>query len=485
MILFIHDLYKKETTKPSSVNRHIDAARKNQNLFIDEENPTSRQLEYLLKKFKSQDGEKLINLGDLTNWCQNNSNYPNAGDEAFVLSHEITTRGKQKGFHFCITTPNLLEKLSQMTTICIDATYKLNWLGFPLILLGTVDRLKKFHPLLYACSSHETTEDYEFVFQSAKNGAATYFDQFEPKILIADGADQILNAFNKVFEDSAELVIMCFAHVIRNVRKRPFASKNSKQLIVDDIRKLQLSQNRTEFEMCSKLFIEKWKGLEPNFVDYFKREWLGSHCNWYEGAADYTPSTNNALESHNAIIKRLITFRRRLPLNEFLAAMIGMAQDISTQFTKGQRNVATEPQITRDTMVRAAEMECNGFQAFKAVAKETGRRFFVLPSEKCPEEQSSLSYYKHLKNRQWASFDEFLLYGYQMFWLVYVPSEQWKTNSTCTCPFFFKQHMCKHIVAIALKEGLCECPQMANPMLIAPKRKPGRTKNATTALMRS
>lgn len=373
-----------------------------------------------------------------------------------------------------------------MKTICIDATYKLNWMGFPLIILGTVDRLKRFHPLLYACTSNETTENYMFVFESARNGIATHFecDEFAPSTLIADGADQITNAFFDIFKNCAKTVIMCFAHVIRNVRKRPFASKNNKQLIIDDIKKLQLSQNRAEFDTSTKLFIEKWRSIESNFVEYFQKEWLGVHSNWFEGASDYTPSTNNALESHNAIIKRKITFRRRLPLAEFLTAMLDMAHDISEQFTTGKRDVATEPNITRDTMMRAAEMECNGFQAFKAVGKEIGRRYYVIPSEKCPVDEASLKHYKILKKRVWKSFDEFISFGYQMFWLVSVASNQWKINSTCTCPVFFKHHMCKHIVAIALQEKLFELPEFANPILIAPKRKPGRSKNAAKALIR-
>lgn len=428
----------------------------------------------------------MIHLGDLANWCEDKSVYPENSDDAFVLSHEIVTSRDKQGFRFCMTTPNLLEKLSKMETICIDATYKLNWMGFPLIILGTVDRLKRFHPMIYACTSHETTDDYAFVFASVKNGTASYFphNSFAPKILIADGADQIRNAFFQVFPDSAQIIIMCFAHVIRNVRKRPFASKHSKALIVDDIRKMQLAPNREIFEIMTNLFIEKWNETEPNFVHYFKKEWLGTHSNWFEGAAHYTPSTNNALESHNATIKRRVTFRRRLPLEEFLSAMINMTNEISTQFTKGGRNIATEPNITRDVMMRSAEMVNNGFSAFKATAKRSGRLYYVLPTNKCLEENANYKYYKALSTRKWSSFDEYIQYGYQMFWLVCFSNDHWNTMSTCTCPIFFKQHICKHLVAIALESKIIDCPQSANPLLIAPKRKPGRLKNATMSLMR-
>lgn len=232
--------------------------------------------------------------------------------------------------------------------------------------------------MIYACSSHETADDYAFVFECVKK-CASYFPEisFAPTTLIADGADAIRNAWYRVYP-SAQMDIMCFAHVIRNVRKRPFASKNNKKLIIDDIRKIQLAQNRKMFDEMSRLFLLKWKGVEPNFVDYFKREWLGTHSNWFEGAADYTPSTNNALESHNAVIKRKVTFRRRLPLHEFLEAMHRMASNISKQFTDRSRDIATEPDISRDTMMRAAQMANEGFKTFKGRGKESGLQFYVF-----------------------------------------------------------------------------------------------------------
>lgn len=167
-----------------------------------------------------------------------------------------------------MSTPALLKKVIGLKIICIDATYKLNWNGFPLIVLETVDRRKMFHPLLYACVSHETTEDYGFVFESLINAIETFFKEpFEPTTLIADGAMAIRNAFYNVFE-SAELDIMCFAHVIRNIRKRSFAMRNKKQLILDDIRKTQSAPSRVIFQLMTDLFCQKWQQLEPNFIDY-------------------------------------------------------------------------------------------------------------------------------------------------------------------------------------------------------------------------
>jgi hypothetical protein len=40
--------------------------------------------------------------------------------------------------------------------------------GFPLLLCGTTDKCKKFQPIGAALCSDETTEAFQFIFQSTK-----------------------------------------------------------------------------------------------------------------------------------------------------------------------------------------------------------------------------------------------------------------------------------------------------------------------------
>lgn len=187
---------------------------------------------------------------------------------------------------------------------------------------------------------------------------------FQPETLIADGADAIRNGFYNTF-DSAKLDVMCFAHVIRNIRKRPFASKNNKPLILDDIRKMQSSSSRQMFEMMTQLFCDKWQCNEPNFVEYLKKQWLGIHSNGFEGAAEYTPSTNNALESHNAVMKRKVTLRIRLPKNQFLSAMNEMTSSISIQFSTGLRIISIEPTMKEEMINNAVRIQMFQSKKFK------------------------------------------------------------------------------------------------------------------------
>lgn len=481
---FILDLFKCGTTKISDVIRNLDYARDKKGLFQSENNPGTRQIEYMLKKFRKTEAPPMIKLGDMINWCNLHNQFPSDVNDAFVFASDFSTFGDNLSFRFAFSTPLLLEMLSHCTTICIDATYKLNWLGFPLVVLGTVDRAKHFHPLVYACCSQERTSDYEFVFESAKQAIKTHFGKdFQPETLIADGADAIRNGFYNVFE-AAKLDVMCYAHVIRNCRKRPFTSQNNKSLILEDIRMIQLAPNRPTFEMMTKLFCEKWEDIEPDFTTYFEKEWLGAHCNWFEGAADYTPSTNNGLESHNATIKKKITLRRRLPMNEFLASMKQMTTDISKSFSEGKRKLATEPHIKKQTFENAMLMVTNNFKAFKAKQKTNSDVVtFSVPSSQCASENATEAYYKTLVKATWDTFDEFIVHGFQQFYIVRLSSTAWKTESTCTCAAFFKQHMCKHIIAIGIRLKVIEPPTTINPVrLIATRRKPGRPKGTTKAL---
>jgi hypothetical protein len=88
-----------------------------------------------------------------------------------------------------------------------------------------------------------------------------------------------------------------------------------------DIYSLQLARNSQIFDKASKLFLLKWKNSNTQvdeFLTYFQGEWLGGLNGWYEGVSLFVPSTNNALESTNRVVKDESTMRERLPLGQFL-----------------------------------------------------------------------------------------------------------------------------------------------------------------------
>ena len=176
--------------------------------------PTMNQLRnYLVKYRKGKYGQSTVSLGQLEQWCINCSVSPENGDEAFVSSYEIMYNDEhdyaeaanndesdydeyEGKFRIFITTKRLLKLASRATNILADATYKLVWQGFPILIAGTSDLDRHFHPFSMAICSNEKTQDFKFIFESLKKGVEKFTEeQFNLSILISDHSDAIRNAF--------------------------------------------------------------------------------------------------------------------------------------------------------------------------------------------------------------------------------------------------------------------------------------------------
>ena len=117
-----------------------------------------------------------------------------------------------------LITKRLLRIATKLSShVCADATYKLIWQGYPVLIVGATDREKKFHPFGMAVTTTEDHNDFKFIFHSLKKAVELVAHPFEynPSILIADASGAITNGFKNVFTMSNR--IMCWAHMIRCV----------------------------------------------------------------------------------------------------------------------------------------------------------------------------------------------------------------------------------------------------------------------------
>lgn len=185
-------------------------------------------------------------------------------------------------FKIVVSTKRMLQHCIGIDKLCVDATYKLNWNGFPFMVVGT--------------------EDFRFIFDTLIDNVLKLTNTvFSPRILISDACLAIRNAFSNAFPEH-DLMVMCYVHVLRNVDKnKDKYKKENKNEIMRDISTLQLAASRESFDMLANLFMLKWNDRDKSFADYFKKQWLDSHCNWFEGSAEYTPSTNNSLEGNKSV----------------------------------------------------------------------------------------------------------------------------------------------------------------------------------------
>ena len=82
------------------------------------------------------------------------------------------------------------------------------WQGYPVLIVGTTDRAKQFHPFGLSVCINETQEDFAFIFKSLKS-AVLYINAFDyqPTILIADASPAITHGFLEAFERLTHRII--------------------------------------------------------------------------------------------------------------------------------------------------------------------------------------------------------------------------------------------------------------------------------------
>lgn len=148
----------------------------------------------------------------------------------------------------------------------------------------------------------------------------------------------------------------------------------------------------------------------------------------------------------------------------------------------GKRIIENKPAVNKNLLEKGALMQQQNFVAIKA---KSTIPTYIIPSSTCPKELANKEHYAALATTQWNSFDTYINHGYQISWIAQISAELWDTQSTCTCPVFFKQNICKHIVALAIREGLLKNTDNCNPTLIsATRKKAGRPKHAQSALVK-
>jgi len=133
-------------------------------------------------KKKACGGSISISVGVLEKWCIDNSEVPE-DNEPFVVAHkfiyvddddesasEDEDEEQDFKFRFFMSSKKLLRLAIGSTHICADGTYKLNWHGFPLIVVGTTDLDRHFHSFGIAVCTNEKNLDYKFAFDCINIG---------------------------------------------------------------------------------------------------------------------------------------------------------------------------------------------------------------------------------------------------------------------------------------------------------------------------
>ena len=299
-----------------------------------------------------------------------------------------------------MSTKRLLRGLNRSVMVQADASYKVVWQGYPILLMGTTDKSQTFHPFVLAVCKGESKEDFAFIFRALH----AYNPQWLPTILLGDACEAILAGFTLVF--GPPLVrLMCYFHVRKNIEPYYRAlSKNARRQLQCDVQALQNCQDASTFLKAVPLFLKKWTAIHPDFVKYFREQWISKNYQWFEGAAVGQPSSNNGLEATNGVIKSEHTMRERLPVGQFLSTTLEIVLQWSETRDPESANCieyATTPKVSLPQWTKAYQWAVEK----KTVIEEAAGTFFTASSTSIQITKKRLKQYKEAK---WRTFDEFI-----------------------------------------------------------------------------
>jgi len=90
-------------------------------------------------------------------------------------------------FRIYVSTRRLIHHSFRRNMCQVNATYKLNWQGYPLLAIDLSDFTKQFYPFGWCLFSGETRNDFEFLILPVE------YIQFLPFFIKGDAAESILN----------------------------------------------------------------------------------------------------------------------------------------------------------------------------------------------------------------------------------------------------------------------------------------------------
>lgn len=466
---FVVDLFAKGIRKRKNIQKELIEAK----IKV----PSKNQLNNLISELREKTfGTPKMTLGELEAILTQHTAIPDDDDEPFVVSHRIDY--ETTDFKFVISTKRLLRNVIGVNLVSADTTYKMVWQGFPVSPVGTMDMDKHFHLFATMVSQNERNGDFEFLFSTLKTAAANLFSHdFSPKILISDAADAIHIGFKKVFGDDV-LILMCWFHMKKAVTKHlPSVVKNKdiQKNILDDIDKIHIARNKSQFDSSVILFLKKYESYKE-FCEYFRDEWVIANPNWYEGASDEpVPSTNNAMESWNRICKDEKSNRIRLPLNTFFPKLLDWTKEWSAEYTSEVKTFVTKASIDLPMWTNAYRWARSKKVLKRHTDEATGQFYYVFLAG-----TSSGTPLSELPT-EWKDFDDFKKINFSQ-WQTYL-DEEWE-KGICNCPAFSKNYMCKHVIGIAIRLKYVDAPVEAKAIPIEQKRKRGRPRKTKAALQR-
>lgn len=180
------------------------------------------------------------------------------------------------------------------------------------------------------------------------------------------------------------------------------------------------------------------------------------------------------------MIKKEETLRQKLPLSQFLEGSKSSVETWSKDYENGNRTFY---------VVKPIELEqwTKGYQWAKTNVTVSKKSLSTLDRYYCPageEKTVTDDAIADVSEMRYNTFQQFQKRAFKV-WIVDLPKEKenWALGR-CTCPAYLKKYLCKHVIGLAIRLKVAEIPPAAKQIPVGQKRRRGRPKKATKALLR-
>ena len=276
---------------------------------------------------KKNEQHKMKTIADLEDLARRNEFNSSKPDQPGVLAIEIDS--STSVLRILFSTPRLLSTWRKTKVRAMDATYKLNKEGLPLLVAGIVAPDRTFHVSALACTSKEEEADFTWMLDIMERhlDEMDVVRQMEDKdvFYMSDAAPAIRNAFRNVSGAPFDHTLTCVFHMIAAHKKKVIAApsksnnhqallneKGNTQFLLDAVKILSRQGNPLIFSTLLHLFLSEVEARgELRYLQYFKRQW-GEMCPHWQRfrVPPGVPMTNNGLERFNRRLKDNMRHKR-------------------------------------------------------------------------------------------------------------------------------------------------------------------------------
>jgi hypothetical protein len=432
------------------------------------EMPTLRQVQWFVSYFTKKHLHRTDDYDAILDQIDQLVFKPSVSDnQPFSFGWQRDDQGKpdvgdgsdEHPFWVGLTTKRLLRNADRdpgSFVFHMDATFKLNQVGYPVIVCGVSDRGRSFHPVALFITSQRLEVLYVKVLSALRKVFTTVTGkQLLLKFVMADAEVAQQNAVDQVFGvDSDYTYLMCFYHVMANVHEKlKSVPAHFRDRVVADIYDLHFAASQELYDEQVSAVLTKWSSEVEliGFRSYFNNVWVAS--GFWRWQCFHTPggyaTTNNPVEQFNRLIKRDYTLRKK----HKIGTLIGLLADCCGHQSVTPITFKETVEANQQLKARVKHFRRSDLLVDMTPGKSSIEFLLVSPNQNLVRVLSRGCVRVFLpelgRSRETAPVSAQMGVNYARMESEGQPDGGWSVDlgsMTCGCKYYFKFEVCIHLV---------------------------------------